>query len=62
MSQIDDKAQTGIGGLEDVKNGGFSSGHVFLLEGEPLEAFQSVLRDALTYEGTREPLLEGRRP
>ncbi len=35
MSQIDDKARTGIVGLDDVLEGGFSRGHVFLLEGEP---------------------------
>jgi circadian clock protein KaiC len=29
------KAETGICGLDDVLDGGFSRGHVFLLEGEP---------------------------
>jgi circadian clock protein KaiC len=35
MSQIDSKAKSGIWGLDDVLEGGFSRGHVFLLEGEP---------------------------
>jgi circadian clock protein KaiC len=34
-SQIDTKAMTGIAGLDDVLSGGFSRGHVFLVEGEP---------------------------
>ncbi|MBV9054600.1 MAG: circadian clock protein KaiC, partial [Hyphomicrobiales bacterium] len=29
------KAKTGISGLDDVLSGGFSRGHVFLIEGEP---------------------------
>lgn len=29
------KARTGVPGLDDVLSGGFASGHVFLLEGEP---------------------------
>ena len=29
------KAASGIAGLDDVLNGGFSRGNVFLLEGEP---------------------------
>ncbi len=29
------KASTGVPGLDDVLSGGFASGHVFLLEGEP---------------------------
>ena len=32
---MSDKAATGIEGLDDVLEGGFSRGHVFLLEGEP---------------------------
>jgi circadian clock protein KaiC len=32
---IDTKAMTGIAGLDDVLRGGFSRGHVFLVEGEP---------------------------
>ena len=35
MTQIDTKAKTGIEGLDDILQGGFSRGHVFLLEGEP---------------------------
>ena len=35
MSQIDATAMTGIEGLDDVLQGGFSRGHIFLLEGEP---------------------------
>ncbi|MEA3109977.1 MAG: circadian clock protein KaiC [Gammaproteobacteria bacterium] len=35
MDQTNGKAQTGISGLDDVLDGGFSRGHVFLLEGEP---------------------------
>ncbi len=35
MNQTDKKAGTGIEGLDDVLEGGFSRGHVFLLEGEP---------------------------
>ncbi|MEA3149295.1 MAG: circadian clock protein KaiC [Gammaproteobacteria bacterium] len=35
MSQIVGKANTGIWGLDDILAGGFSRGHVFLLEGEP---------------------------
>jgi circadian clock protein KaiC len=35
MSQTDNKAKSGIWGLDDVLEGGFSRGHVFLLEGEP---------------------------
>jgi circadian clock protein KaiC len=34
-SQIDTKAMTGILGLDDVLRGGFSRGHVYLVEGEP---------------------------
>jgi circadian clock protein KaiC len=34
MSQIG-KAKSGIWGLDDVLEGGFSRGHIFLLEGEP---------------------------
>ncbi len=29
------KAQTGVAGLDDILAGGFSTGHLFLLEGEP---------------------------
>ncbi|MBV9589658.1 MAG: circadian clock protein KaiC, partial [Hyphomicrobiales bacterium] len=29
------KAKTGIAGLDDVLSGGFSRGHVYLIEGEP---------------------------
>jgi circadian clock protein KaiC len=35
MRQFNGKAQTGIGGLDDVLDGGFARGHVFVLEGEP---------------------------
>lgn len=35
MSQSDGKAKSGIRGLDEVLEGGFSRGHVFLLEGEP---------------------------
>ena len=35
MSQIDAKAGSGIIGLDDVMQQGFSRGHVYLLEGEP---------------------------
>jgi circadian clock protein KaiC len=35
VSHIDTKAKTGIEGLDDILQGGFSRGHVFLLEGEP---------------------------
>jgi circadian clock protein KaiC len=35
MNQTNGKAQTGIAGLDDVLDGGFSRGHIFLLEGEP---------------------------
>jgi circadian clock protein KaiC len=35
VSQVDNKANSGIWGLDDVLQGGFSRGHVFLLEGEP---------------------------
>jgi circadian clock protein KaiC len=31
----DGKARTGVAGLDDILSGGFSRGHVFLLEGEP---------------------------
>jgi circadian clock protein KaiC len=31
----DDTASTGIAGLDDILSGGFSRGHVFLIEGEP---------------------------
>lgn len=31
----DDKARTGIWGLDDILSGGFSRGHVFLVEGAP---------------------------
>ena len=29
------KARTGVPGLDDVLSGGFATGHVFLMEGEP---------------------------
>jgi circadian clock protein KaiC len=32
---LTDKAKTGIWGLDDILSGGFSRGHVFLVEGEP---------------------------
>ena len=35
MRQMDGKAASGISGLDDVLCGGFSRGHVFLLEGQP---------------------------
>jgi circadian clock protein KaiC len=35
MNHTNGKAQTGISGFDDVLDGGFSRGHVFLLEGEP---------------------------
>ncbi len=35
MQQNDRKAQTGIRGLDDITDGGFSRGHVFLVEGTP---------------------------
>ena len=35
MSSWDDKAKTGVAGLDDVLQGGLTRGHVFLLEGEP---------------------------
>jgi circadian clock protein KaiC len=35
MSEIDGKAKSGIWGLDDVLEGGFSRGHIFLVEGEP---------------------------
>ncbi|MDP8984026.1 MAG: circadian clock protein KaiC [Pseudomonadota bacterium] len=35
MSEISGKALSGIAGLDDVLEGGFSRGHLFLLEGEP---------------------------
>src|SRR5258708_2426198 len=35
MNQVDEKAKSGIWGLDDVLEGGFSRGHVFLLEGVP---------------------------
>ena len=35
MSNLGANAKTGIDGLDDVLAGGLSTGHVFLLEGEP---------------------------
>jgi circadian clock protein KaiC len=35
MAASNNKAKSGIWGLDDVMEGGFSRGHVFLLEGEP---------------------------
>ena len=35
MSEIGIKAASGIGGLDNILEGGFSRGHVFVLEGEP---------------------------
>src|ERR1700709_314286 len=35
VEQIAGKAKTGIWGLDDILSGGFSRGHVFLLEGAP---------------------------
>jgi KaiC/GvpD/RAD55 family RecA-like ATPase len=61
MSQIDNKARSGICGLDDVLEGGFSRGHVFLLEGEPLQAFQGVLRGVAAYEGDKGAVLAGKR-
>jgi KaiC/GvpD/RAD55 family RecA-like ATPase len=31
----DDKAETGISGLDEILSGGFSRGHIFPLEGDP---------------------------
>src|SRR5260370_136032 len=33
--KLTDKAKTGIWGLDDILSGGFSRGHVFLVEGAP---------------------------
>lgn len=35
MQAQDDKAKTGIWGLDDILSGGFSRGHIFLIEGAP---------------------------
>jgi circadian clock protein KaiC len=35
MTSLSDQAMTGVSGLDDILQGGFSRGHVFLLEGEP---------------------------
>src|SRR5882757_9972955 len=35
VEQIAEKAKTGIWGLDDILSGGFSRGHVFLVEGAP---------------------------
>jgi circadian clock protein KaiC len=35
MDSSEDKAATGIAGLDDVLNGGFTRGHIFLMEGQP---------------------------
>jgi circadian clock protein KaiC len=35
VGSSDDKAKTGVSGLDDVLGGGLSRGHVFLVEGEP---------------------------
>ena len=35
LGNPDGKAKTGVVGLDDILSGGFSRGHVFLLEGEP---------------------------
>ena len=35
LENLTDKAKTGIWGLDDILCGGFSRGHLFLVEGEP---------------------------
>src|SRR5467141_3071973 len=35
VEQITEKAKTGIWGLDNILSGGFSRGHVFLVEGAP---------------------------
>ena len=35
MTQSNEKAKTGVSGLDDILQGGLSRGHLFLLEGEP---------------------------
>ena len=35
VEPITSKAKTGIWGLDDILSGGFSRGHVFLVEGAP---------------------------
>jgi circadian clock protein KaiC len=35
MHSPSDQARTGVSGLDDILQGGFSRGNVFLVEGEP---------------------------
>jgi circadian clock protein KaiC len=35
VTDEEDKARTGISGLDEILSGGFSRGHIFLLEGTP---------------------------
>ena len=83
VEQIENKAKTGIWGLDNILSGGFSRGHLFLVEGvpgtgahestireyridsrsltigDPLEAFQGILKGVPVYVGEAMPLLKG---
>lgn len=52
MNDQDTKASTGIEGLDDILGGGFSRGHVFLVEGEP-GAGKTTLALQFLLEGAR---------
>ena len=46
VEQIENKAKTGIWGLDNILSGGFSRGHLFLVEGVPgTGAHESTIRE-----------------
>lgn len=53
MVNVEEKAATGIAGLDDVLGGGFSRRHVFLLQGEPGTGKTTIALQFLTEGATR---------
>lgn len=52
IAKSPEKAKTGVAGLDDILNGGFAKGHVYLLEGSPGTG-KTTLALQFLLEGTR---------